>query len=315
MENTRAEAYAPATMANLGVGFDVLGLAFQDPGDTVIAERTDMPGVSIAAIEGDDGKLPLELERNTAGVAARSVLQSAGVADQVGVRLTIRKGLPRASGLGSSAASAVAGAVATNALIGEPLTRAQLLPACLDGEAVASGYHPDNVAPCLFGGITLAFGIRAEEIVSLPIPNNLHLTMVTPNVEVATKEARAVLPTHVPLKSMVAQTAQIARLIDALYRSDIPAMAAAMEADSVIEPARFNLMPRLGEARAAAKAAGAYGLVISGAGPTLCAVCDDPAVAARVASALNEMYETSGVGCVVRCTPISADGARVLAVC
>ncbi|MDZ4765488.1 MAG: homoserine kinase [Chloroflexota bacterium] len=315
MEFTRAEAYAPATMANLGVGFDVLGLAFQDPGDTVIAERADTPGVIIAAIEGDDGKLPLELERNTAGVAARSTLRLAGVGERVGVRLTIHKGLPRASGLGSSAASAVAAALAVNALLGEPLTRAELLPACLDGEAVASGYHVDNIAPCLFGGITLAYGIRAHEIVSLPIPDGLQLALVTPNVEVATREARAVLPTDVPLKAMVAQTAQIARLIDAIYRGDIPAMAAAMEADGIIEPARFHLMPKLAAARVVAKAAGAYGLVISGAGPTLCAVCADAEVAARVALALGALYDDAGIGGVARCTPISVNGARVLAVC
>jgi homoserine kinase len=315
MENTRAEAYAPATMANLGVGFDVLGLAFHEPGDIVIAERTNVPGVTIAAISGDDGKLPLILEQNTAGVAAQSALRSSGMADRVGVRLTIKKGLPRASGLGSSAASAVAAAVAVNALLGEPLTRAQLLPACLDGEAVASGYHPDNVAPCLFGGITLAYGIRAEEIVPLPIPDGLHMALITPHVEVATKEARAVLPTHIPLKAMIAQTAQIARLIDAIYRGDIRAMGAAMEADGVIEPARFHLMPLLAEARAAAKAAGAYGLVISGAGPTLCAICDDAEIAARAADALYRLYADAGIGGEARCTPVSAGGARVIAVC
>jgi homoserine kinase len=300
-------------MANLGVGFDVLGLAFQEPGDTVRAERTAAPGVTIAAIEGDDGKLPLELERNTAGVAARSALQLVGVT--AGVRLTIIKGLPRASGLGSSAASAVAAAAAVNALFGAPLSRAELLPACLDGEAVASGYHPDNVAPCLLGGITLAYGIQAHQIVKLPIPPNLWLALVTPDVEVPTKEARAVLPAQIPLAAMIRQTAQMARLIDALHRGDIPQMAAAMEADSVIEPARFHLMPRLAEARAAAKAAGAYGLVISGAGPTLCAVCDDSATAGRAAFALLNVYADAGIGCTVRCTQVAAEGARVLAVC
>lgn len=311
MEITRAEAYAPATMANLGVGFDVLGLAFAEPGDIVRAERSQHPGVTISAIIGDDGKLPLEPERNTAGVAARSVLRLLGIEESFGVNLTIVKGLPRASGLGSSAASAVAAAVAVNALLGEPLTRAELLPACLDGEAVASGYHPDNIAPCLFGGITLAHGIEAHQIIRLPIPDRLILATVTPAVEVPTKEARAVLPTHVPMRAVVAQTAQIARLIDALYRGDVLAMAAAMEADGIIEPARSHLMPYLAEVRAAAKAVGAHGVVISGAGPTLCAVCDHDEVAMRAADAMAEVYLARGVEAVGRCVPISAEGARI----
>lgn len=300
-------------MANLGVGFDVLGLAFAQPGDIVRAERSERPGVTISAIIGDDGKLPLELERNTAGVAARSVLRLLGVEDTIGVSLTIIKGLPRASGLGSSAASAVAAAVAVNALLGDPLTRAELLPACLDGEAVASGYHPDNIAPCLFGGITLAYGIEAHQIVSLPIPERLILATVTPAVEVPTKEARAVLPTHVPMQTVVVQTAQIARLIDALHRRDVPAMAAAMEADRIIEPARLHLMPHLAEVRSAAKAAGAHGVVISGAGPTLCAICDCYETAVRAADAMVKVYLSYGIEAVGRCVPISTEGARVYA--
>jgi len=311
VEITRAEAFAPATMANLGVGFDVLGLAFAAPGDLVRAERSERPGVTISAIIGDDGKLPLDLEQNTAGVAARSVLRLLNVEETFGVCLTIHKGLPRASGLGSSAASAVAAAVAVNALLGEPLTRAELLPACLDGEAVASGYHPDNIAPCLFGGITLAYGIEAHQIVSLPIPERLILATVTPAIEVPTKEARAALPTHVPMRAVVAQTAQIARLIDALHRGDVPEMAAAMEADGIIEPARFHLMPHLAEVRSAAKAAGAHGVVISGAGPTLCAVCDQHEAAARAAEAMARVYHVRGIDAVGRCVSISAEGARV----
>ncbi len=130
------------------------------------------------------------------------------VGEQRGVKLTIHKGLPLASGMGSSAASAVAGAVAVNALLGEPFSKAELLPACLDGEAMASGYHADNVAPCLFGGITLIYGTDASEIVQLPIPDDLYFALVTPDVEVPTAEARAVLPPSIPLKQMVAQTAE-----------------------------------------------------------------------------------------------------------
>ena len=302
-------AFAPATVANLGVGFDILGLALDNPGDTISAEFSDRPGVTISAIEGDGGKLSHDPKKNTAGVAATSVLRAIGSTQ--GVALRIHKGLPLASGLGSSAASAVAAAVAVNALMGEPLTKDQLLPACLDGEACASGYHPDNVAPCLYGGITLAYGIEASQIEPLPIPKGLHFAMVSPHVEVATAMARAVLPKEIPLKSMVEQTGAVARLIHAIYTDDLESMAAAMECDSVIEPARAHLMPMLFEARAAAKAAGALGLVISGAGPTLCAICTSHETALRVVSSLEAVYREAKIGYTARAATVSEQGASV----
>jgi homoserine kinase len=305
-----ATAYAPATVANLGVGFDIIGLALREPGDTVRAEFSDTPGVTVADIQGDNAKLSRDAAKNTASVAAQSVLRAVG--ETRGVKLTILKGLPLASGMGSSSASAVAGALAVNALLGSPLSKAELLPACLDGEEMASGRHADNVAPCLFGGITLIYGTDASQIVQLPIPENLYLALVTPNVEVMTSAARAVLPPTIPLKQMVSQTAGVARLIDAIHRSDLEAMAAAMESDGVIEAARAHLMPRLHEARAAAKAAGALGLVISGAGPTLMAACGDSATAARVAGVMQALYDEAGIGGVSRWTQVARDGARTL---
>lgn len=310
MSTPRAAAYAPATMANLGVGFDILGLALAEPGDTVEAVFSGEPGVQITDISGDGGRLPREAGRNTAGIAAQSVLRIAG--ETRGVALTIHKGLPLASGLGSSAASAVAAAVAVNALLGEPLSRSNLLPAALDGEALVSGRHADNVAPCLFGGITLSYGLSATEIWPLPVPQNLWLALVTPAVEVPTAQARAVLPDQVPLKTMVAQTASVARLMSALYRGDIPAMAAAMEADRVIEPARAHLMPLLAEVRQAAHRAGAHGLVISGAGPTLAAICDNADTAQNAAAAMGAVYSEAGIGAATRACQVAAGGAYLL---
>ncbi len=310
MTIARAEAFAPASMGNFGVAFDVIGVAFQEPGDTVCVQLRDEPGAVIAAIEGDGGRLPLDPLKNSASVAANSVLRQIGAVQ--GVRITLRKDLPLASGLGSSAASAVAAAVAVNALFGNVLSRADLLPACLDGEAAVSGYHPDNVGPSLLGGITLITGTQFDRIRQLPVPDNLHFALVTPDVAVPTIEARAALPKTVPLGDLVAQTGAVARLVDALYRGDLEAMAAAMESDGIIEPARTHLMPLLAEVRSAAKCTGALALVISGAGPTLCAVCDALDTARRVAGAMAAVYDDAAISCVARHTRVSVEGARVL---
>lgn len=308
MPITTAEAYAPASMGNVGVGFDILGLAFEEPGDVVQVRLRDEPGVTVVAIEGDGGALPFGPRKNTAAAAAQALLDTIGA--RQGVDLTLYKRLPLASGLGSSAASAVAAAVAVNALFGAPLAKEDLLPACLEGEACVSGYHADNVAPSLLGGIVLIAG--AGLIRRLPTPPGLWLALATPEVAVPTAAARAVLPASVPLGQMKSQTAAVALLVDALYRGDIEQLAAAMESDSVVEPARAHLMSRLAEVRAAAKRGGALAVVISGAGPTLCAVCDTAAAACQAAAAMKAEYDEAGINSAVRHCQVGAEGARVL---
>ncbi len=307
---TRAEAFAPASMGNVGIGFDILGLAYEEPGDTVVVEHREEPGAVIGAIEGDGGILPLEPDKNTASIAANAYLRTINA--KSGVSITLKKGLPLASGLGSSAASSVAAAFATNALFGEPLLRENLLPACLEGEAAVSGYHADNVGPCLLGGITLITGTRRPHIRHLPVPDCLFFALVTPDVEVPTAEARAVLPTEVPLKTFIQQTSNLAIMIDALHRGDVKTVAMAMERDQVAEPARQHLMPLLADVRTAAKQAGAYAVVISGAGPTLCAVCDSETVSNAVAHAMEAIYHNVGIGGQGWATQVDPVGARIL---
>ncbi|MGB7342216.1 MAG: homoserine kinase [Phototrophicaceae bacterium] len=310
MANTRAEAFAPATVANLGVGFDILGLAVEGIGDTISAEWHDNAiGAVILSIEGDKGRLPTAADKNVATIAANALLQDLGI--ERGIGLHLKKGLPLSSGLGSSAASSVAAVVAVNALLGYPYEHRQLLPFSLEGEAAVSGYHADNAAPCLFGGITLSNGIELDQIRQLPVPKNLHIALVTPDVEVPTSEARAVLPAEVPIKSMIRHTGAVAALIDALYRDDVPAMADAMEFDLVIEPARKHLMPYLEDVRTAAKQAGALALVISGAGPTLIAICDNPVIAEQVTYAMKTVYDNAQISCEIRATTVLNQGANV----
>ncbi len=307
---SRAEAYAPASMGNVGIGFDVLGLAFCEPGDTVAVDLLEEPGVRMLSITGDHGALPLDSKKNTASVAVHALLQTLG--SNAGIGIHLYKGLPLASGLGSSAASAVAAVVAANALLGSPLSRNELLPACLEGEALVSGYHADNAGPSLLGGITLITGTSIDEIRSLPVPENLYFALVTPDVEVPTLEARKVLPAQISLKTMVHQTGAIARIIDALYRNDLEAFAHATEQDQVVEPARAHLMPLLKEARIIAKQHGALSLMISGAGPTLCAVCHNAEIAQEVSNALQVLYDEAGIGGVTRTTQVDQTGARTI---
>lgn len=306
---TRAEAFAPATVANLGVGFDIVGLAVAGVGDVITASWHGDSGAVILDIEGDDGLLPREADKNVATIAANALLKDAKI--DKGVGLHIKKGLPSASGLGSSAASSVAAVVAVNGLLGEPYQKADLLPFALEGEAAVSGYHADNVAPCLLGGITLTNGVVIERIRNLPIPRNLCLALVTPQIEVKTAEARSVLPETVLLKQMVHHTGAVAELVDAIHCGDVQRMARAMESDIVVEPARTGLMPMLEEVRFAAHRAGALALVISGAGPTLCAVCDKQSTADAVAKAMHEVYSAAEMNAVSRASTVLESGAFV----
>jgi len=310
MLKTRAEAFAPASIANLGVGFDILGMALDGAGDVVGAEWREDGQIIIEAIEGDDGKLSHDPQKNIVGIAARALLIQLGEAR--GVTLWLKKGLPLSSGLGGSAASAVAAVMAVNGLLEKPLPREGLLAAALEGEAAVSGYHADNVAPSLFGGIVLSNGVTMDRIQRLPTPEGLHLALVTPNVEVPTAQARAVLPSTIPLKQMVRQVGAAAELVDAIHRGDVARMARAMEADEVIEPARAHLMPYMDEVRHEAKASGALALVIGGAGPTLCGVCQRWDIAERVALAMRRVYDRHGLDCLARHTTVSLGGAALL---
>lgn len=312
MAFSRAEAFAPATVANLGVGFDILGLALRGMGDRAIVEFHDSPEIVITDIQGDGGQLPREPERNVASVSARAFLDHIG--EKRGLKIKLVKGLPLSSGLGSSAASAVAAVVALNALAGDVFRPEELLPFCLEGEALVSGYHADNVAPCLLGGIVLVAGITVDAIRALPVPERFHLALVTPDYPVPTNEARAILPSAVSLKQLIHQTGKVAQLVDALHRGDLEALGAAMEGDTVVEPARACLAPYLREVRAAAKRAGAVAVYIGGAGPTLCALCDSTRTAEAVAAEMNRVYSQAEMKSSASHTMVDMVGATALQV-
>ncbi len=304
------EAFAPATVANLGVGFDILGMALAGMGDKATVSWRHAPGIVISRIVGDAAQLPRDPKLNVAAVSAQAMLSQLG--EKRGLEIELVKGLPLASGLGSSAASAVVTVIALNELLGKPFTREQLLPFCLEGEALVSGYHADNVAPCLLGGLVLVAGITVDAMQPLPVPADMHLALATPAVAVPTNQARALLPANVSLRQLIHQTGMVGRLVDALHRGDLQALGAAMESDLVIEPARASLMPLLAEMRAVAKEKGAIALFIGGAGPTLCALCDCADVARRVADAMQSAYQAANLQCIAQATRVDSAGATVL---
>ncbi len=306
----RVSVFAPATLANVGPGFDVLGMAIQGLGDIVTAERRSTSGVVIERITGDHGRLPRDACHNTAGIAAQAVLRLAG-RENVGVALTIHKGLPLGSGLGSSAASAAAAAWATNVLLGEPLTRQDVLHACLEAEAAVSGWHADNVGPALFGGVFIVRTYEPLDFVTLTIPANLVIVLVTPQHELPTAEARAVVPQTISLAQHIANSGHLAALIAGLCRGDAALVGRAID-DVIIEPARAHLIPGFGAVKAAALEAGAFGCSISGAGPTLFALTDDLRQGANIAAAMQAAFEEHGIRSRAIVTGGSNEGARVV---
>lgn len=309
---TRASAFAPGSIGNVGPGLDVLGAAVTGAGDTVIAEWHDGPGVTI--LEAGASDLPTDAARHAAGVAALAVVRAArslGVPQAGrGIALRVRKGLPLSAGQGGSAASAVAGAAAVNALLGSPLDRFALLAASLEGEEMAAGRHLDNIAPSLLGGIVLVRSLDPIDVVSLPVPPTLRAVLAHPDQRLRTADARSVLPGEVPRAIVVHQLAQVAAMVAALHATDLALLGRALD-DRIAEPARAALLPGFREAKAAALAAGALGASISGSGPTAFALCDGDEAASRVATAMEGAYAAHGVRAVVRTAQIDRHGARI----
>lgn len=307
--------FAPASVSNVGPGFDVLGFALHRPGDTVEAARVDQPGVTLVAVDGDGGRLTAQPQRNSASVAALAVLRRAGVgATAPGLRLHLHKGMPLASGLGSSGASAAAGAVAANELLGRPLSPIDLVACAMEGEHAACGAaHADNVAPSVLGGVVLVRSYDPLELVRLPVPDGVFVAVVHPHCRVSTKEARARLATHVfPLPAIVANAGNLGALVAALYQGDAALLGRSVE-DRLIEPVRATMIPGFASVKAAAREAGALACSISGSGPSMFAFTDTADLAAHVAQAMRAAFtRAAGLTSDAWVGPISREGARVV---
>ncbi len=308
-EKNTVHVFAPATVANMVCGFDILGFALHEPGDEVIMRRVDRPGVHLVTITGDDGRLPREAEKNTVSASVMTFLQYIGKTD-LGVEIELHKHMPIGSGLGSSAASTVAGLFAINALCGNPLSRRELLPFTLKGEELACGHgHADNVAPALLGGVTLIRGYDPLDVISLPAPPELYASVVFPHVDVPTRDARQMIRAKVDLKDAVTQWGNIAGLVAGLFTHDYGLIGRSMQ-DVLIEPTRAILIPEFYEMRKLAMENGALGFGISGSGPSVCAFTENKDTAVRITAVIQAHLDDRGIGCNGYVSGINTEGPR-----
>ncbi len=307
---SKATAFAPASVGNVAIGFDILGFAVDALGDKVTVTRRKEPGVVITRISGIAGELPTEPEKNTAGRALMALYET--VKPDFGFAMEIEKGIPLGSGLGGSAASAVGAVVAANALLPNPCPKLELLKFAMHGEAVASGsMHVDNIAPSLFGGLVLTVGIDNPRVKQIPVPPGVHAVIVHPHMFLSTKQARAILRRTVDLSDFVWQTANLAGFISGCYTNDLDMIRASLE-DVVIEPQRQALIPGFSEVRRAAMQGGALGCSISGAGPTMFAWAPS-SKAQGVLAAMQREFAQKSIQIDEWIVEIQSQGARVVA--
>lgn len=304
----RLRAFAPGSVGNIGPGLDIMGLAVTGRGDVVEVALREGPGIEV--LDAGHPDLPRDAGRNTAAVAAAAAL-SLGGQSSTGLAITIVKGLPLSGGQGGSAASAVAGAVATNALLQLGLTEHQLAECALAAEARVAGRHLDNIVPSLVGGIVLIRDAARYDYIRLEAPRGLKIVLAQPDQRLRTAEGRAVLPAEVAREVALYQAAQCAAMVLAFTTNDLPLLRRAVD-DRIAEPARAPLLPGFARAKQAALDAGALGCSISGSGPTAFAFAADQTDALEVAAAMEAAYQAEEVGCTTRIAEVSAEGARVI---
>lgn len=303
-------AFAPATVANVSCGFDILGFAIDAMGDVVEVREKKNPGLEVVSISGDSGRLPYEVNKNTCSVAIKAMLDELG--EDVGIEIYLEKGLPLGSGMGSSAASAVAALVAANRLLGEPFEKKDLLPFAMVAEKVACGAgHADNVAPSLLGGFVLIRDYQPLDVIKLSVPNGLHCTLLHPHFELKTSDSRSVLRDSISLKHSIIQSGNVAGLIAGLFQEDFDLIGRSLR-DVIAEPYRATLIPGFYEVKDAVKAAGALGMGISGSGPTLFALSKGEENVQSIIDAAQQVYDSIGLGVDAYHSAINIQGAYVL---
>jgi homoserine kinase len=304
-------AFAPGTVANVGSGFDIFGFALNNPGDEVYMSIKKRPGVHIIRITGDDGSLPKNAENNTAGVSVQAMLKYLNA--DFGVSIELNKQMPIGSGLGSSAASAVASIYALNHLLEKPLSKDELLSFAIEGEKITSGerVHLDNISACLYGGFILVRSSVTRDIVSIPTPDNLYCTIVHPRINIKTSESRRMLKNQISLNVAITQWGNAAGMIAALFKNDYDLLRRSLK-DVVAEPVRSILIPFFQELNSAAMDSGALGCSISGSGPSVFALSEGKYNAEQIGIAFKSVLDIQGVENDIYISPINKEGPKII---
>jgi len=305
----RLEIFAPATVANVGPGFDILGFALNTPGDVIRIERINEDH---HVIHNDSGvNIPLDPEKNVATVALDSFLHSIGSNDKF--HLVFRKKIPAGSGIGSSAASSAAAVYGANILFDRPYTESELVPFAMKGEEAASGAaHADNVAPALLGGFVLVRSYDPLDILGIPSPGELYCSVVHPEISISTEDGRRILKTSIPLKTAITQCGNVAGLVTGLITSDFRLIRDSMH-DVIAEPVRSFLIPEYDRVKKAAMNSGALGCSISGSGPSIFALSENKDTATRTGQAMGKVFGSANIGCHVFVSQVNKQGMKVLA--
>ncbi|MEM0542481.1 homoserine kinase [Flavobacterium sp. j3] len=303
---TEIKIFCPATIANLNCGFDVMGLCLEGIGDEMIIRKVADKGIRITKITGAD--LPLETDKNVAGVAALAIFNAAK--PDCGFEIEIHKKIKAGSGIGSSSASAAGAVFGINELLGKPFTRHELVDFAMKGEAIASGSeHADNVAPCILGGFTLVRGYNPLDVIKIESPSEIYAVVLHPHIEVKTSDSRAILSPIIALKDAITQWGNLGGLIAGLYSKDYELIGRSLQ-DVIIEPLRKKLIPNFDEVKNSALNAGALGAGISGAGPSIFALCKGQAIAEKVAFAMSSNYLDTGIPFDMHVSRVNDEGVK-----
>ena len=300
--------FSPATVANVSCGFDVLGFCLDSIGDEMIIRRTSRKGIHITKVEGFD--LPLESDKNVAGISALAMHEALN--PDFGFEIEIYKKIKPGSGIGSSAASAVGSVFGMNELLGRPFNKTQLTEFAIKGEAFASKCeHADNLAPAIFGGFTLVKSISPLEILEIPSPKELYATIIHPQIEIKTSEARAILPKEIPLRDAITQWANFGSLIHGLHMNDYNLIKRSLH-DVVVEPFRSQLIPEFKNIRSRSIDVGALGCGISGSGPSIFALSKGPDNAKKVEAEMKNIFSGTDIAFETYISKINTEGIKVL---
>jgi homoserine kinase len=308
----KVKAFAPASVANVGCGFDFMGFAIEGAGDRVTIETDEADSGIKILLSGPFGDLlPTDADKNTAGVAANALLKALGRSD-LSFTINLEKNLPLGSGMGSSASSAAASLFAVNVLLGNPFKTEELIPFAMEGERIACGTaHADNVAPSLLGGFLIIRSYDPLDIIKIACPEDLFCAVVHPHIQLKTSDARRILRRDLPLSDVTKQSANVAAFITGILREDYKLIGRSMH-DLVAEPKRTQLIPGFAQAKITALSAGAVGCGISGSGPSVFALCKGKDTAIGVAAEMSRSFSASGLASDTFISTMNAPGAYII---